>query len=253
MVGLGAGALGLVVIAASFPGFDDNARTRVAANRMVGIADRASAAFLRDRALPSDLASLASAGVLDANGHWQYDPFGAGRTLDYAITGLPARLQLRSRGRDRTLGSGDDPAYSIDIETPARALTRDRLRVLRAVFLRSDYMDSPAMTATDRAAMRGHVRDWSLAQRSIRYATAANRIGLIAQRDAAAARIESLRLSRGLIAVVPPNATGPGGLLEQLGLPDSLGIDGFGATFATGVVGFVSAGGDTIGGNDDDL
>ena len=36
-------------------------------------------------------------------------------------------------------------------------------------------------------------------------------------------------------------------------LADSLGIDGFGATLGTGIVGFVSSGVDRLGGTDDDL
>jgi hypothetical protein len=52
----------------------------------------------------------------------------------------------------------------------------------------------------------------------------------------------------------PTSVTGAGGLLQTLGLPDSLGTDGFANALAVSPpTGVSSAGGDRIGSNDDDL
>lgn len=207
----------------------------------------------RYRSFPATIDSLATTPVLDPNGDWRFDPFGGAQQLTLGRNGQPVVLTVTSRGRDQRLGTADDLIASIDDHQPARQVTRARLRLLRAAYLRSPYMDGALMTPAERAAMRQAVRTYARAQRALLFADTAGKAVLTTQRDAAAATIAGLQ---SLHALPPPpaNATGVGGLLEQLSLPDALGTDAWGGTLVVSRnVGFLCVGGDRLAGGDDDF
>ena len=218
---------------------------------VAALARAADEAFRSGGDFPANLPALAASGAAASTDLVLHDPFGNGNWIDYqVVSGVSATLT--ARGPDRQLGTADDLVAVAASPTPARAAGRNRLRLLRAAFYNSAYMDDPGMTALERALLRGAMRDWWLARRATLHAAPADQPGLQAQMDAAEAVIEGIRAGYPL-PPVPSAATGPGGLMQGLGLPDALAVDGHGQTLSTGVVGLVSDGLDGLPATIDDL
>jgi hypothetical protein len=252
MLVLGAGAIGVAVAIGSLRTITLADQRWRAERRLANLACAAGVAFRRDGAFPSSIDALRTARIIDPDGVTTIDPFEGTRALDYRQRGTPRVLTLRSTGPDRRLRTADDMVATADSQTLGRARVRNRLRILRALYLRSQYMDAPSMSSAERAAMRAALRTWSLSQRALLWADTAARPGLVATRDAAMAEIDGLRTSYGLPAV-PRRATGRNGLCGRLGVPDAVGRDGFGRVMLTASVGFQSSGGDGRRNTDDDL
>ena len=101
--------------------------------------------------------------------------------------------------------------------------------------------------------MRLAMLDYAIAHRLFLTSDAATRDLLTAVMDTAAATVATIAARHGCPAL-PPAITGAGGLMEQLGLPDSMAIDGCGAgLIANATVGVDARGGDGTGGTDDDM
>ncbi|MCK5941636.1 MAG: hypothetical protein KAI24_06690, partial [Planctomycetes bacterium] len=184
-------------------------------------------------------------------GAWRRDPFGAGEELDYGLVGSDARL--RSRGGDGRLGGVDDTTIAVVGETQLRVRQRLRLRMLRAVLLRSQFRWDSAMTPGDVARMRAAMRDLAVAKRQWLGADAATRADLTTRMNAATTTIEGLVSAYGL-PPIPSSLTAAGGLMSQLSMPDARAVDGAGAALLRdAVLGFVAAGADRNGGTDDDM
>lgn len=247
---LGAGSVAIVLAAqALVPTLADRAATAEA--RLAIAQDAVRTAYRRSGAFPPDLAALAAAAGLAVDGAWRVDPYGAAQDLDYAVTGSAVRL--RSRGPDGRLGTADDLRSDVAEETPLRDRQRARLRLIRAVLLRSPYRLAATMTAADVAAMRAAMRDHALARREWLTADAAARAALTARMASAAAAIANLATAHAL-PPLPPAVTGAGGLMNQLGLPDARAVDGRGRPLAgEPSLGVVAVGSDGIGGSDDDM
>ncbi|MBM4063470.1 MAG: hypothetical protein FJ265_20575 [Planctomycetes bacterium] len=247
---VGAGSLGVLLAVQAFlpPLADAAARAQ---HNVATAADAAQQAFVRAGAFPADLDALAAASGLPPGGGWRNDPYGAAQDLDYGFAG--ADLRVRSRGPDRTFGTADDVALLAVTEDLVRVRQRARLRLLRAVLLRSPYCSSPLMSAGDRASMRTALRDCAIAKRRWRTADAAERAASTAATTAAAATVAGLRAAYGL-AILPAAVTGAGGLMEQLGMPDARATDGLGRPLlGDPVLGVLAAGSDRTGGTDDDM
>lgn len=214
---LGAGSVAIVLAAqALVPTLADRAATAEA--RLAIAQDAVRTAYRRSGAFPPDLAALAAAAGLAVDGAWRVDPYGAAQDLDYAVTGSAVRLRL-----------------------------------IRAVLLRSPYRLAATMTAADVAAMRAAMRDHALARREWLTADAAARAALTARMASAAAAIANLATAHAL-PPLPPAVTGAGGLMNQLGLPDARAVDGRGRPLAgEPSLGVVAVGSDGIGGSDDDM
>lgn len=246
------------------------ARRSVAERRVAAIAMDARDAWQRDGALPADLGALADACITDPYGRWRFDPFGRGGDLAYRITSNPTRVTVTSRGPDAIAGTADDISFSADLEPGARQLTRGRACALRALYATSRYCDDERMKGADRVRLREAIRSYGAAQRRTRYEedeeedddddhegkqkkSKKNKKGgkHESDRDDAEDTIDSLRKDYDL-PELPQRATGPGGLCERLGVPDSRGIDGFGNPFDVVPAGFRSRGADGKGGTSDD-
>lgn len=211
----------------------------------------ARTAYRRTGAFPVDLDALSTAAGLDVDGSWRRDPFGHGEALDYARVG--ADLRLRSRGVDRQLGTADDLVLDVAAETQLRVRQRLRLRVLRAVLLRSSFRLAGSMSAADVVQMRNAMRDYAVAKRRWRTADAATRVTLSTTMADATATVSALASVHALTAL-PVALTGAGGLMDRLAMEDARAVDGAGAPLLLDpVVGFVAAGADGTGGTDDDM
>lgn len=247
---LGAGSVAILLAAqALVPTLAD--RTAIAQARLATAQDAVRTTYRRNGALPSDLDGLAAAAGLAVDGMWRVDPYGAAQDLDYAVTG--GAVRIRSRGPDGRLGTADDLRIDVAEETPLRARQRARLRLLRAVLLRSPYRLAPTMTSADAAAMRAAMRDCAVARREWLTADAAARTALTTRMATAAATIANLATAHAL-PPLPPAVTGAGGLMNQLGMPDAKAVDGRGRPLAgEPSLGVVAVGADGTGGTDDDM
>lgn len=247
---IGAGSLGilLAVQSATNPFAERPQRTE----RNLSVAERAARdAFRVSGAFPANVAALATAGHLDPNGTWRLDPWFAPNDLDYRnVTG---GRRLRSRGPDRRLNTADDVSVVVAAEPLVRARQRGRLRLIRAVLLRSAYCLSGTMTPTDVATMRMAMHDHANARRAWLTADAATRTALQATLTASADTIATLRTTHGL-SPLPNRVTGGSGLMSQIGMPDTRAIDGNRrALVADPVLGVLSRGYDRRRGTDDDM
>jgi len=208
-------------------------------------------AFRRNGAFPGDLDGLSAAAGLGVDGQWRRDPFGHGEELDYSQVG--ADVLLRSRGVDQQLGTADDSTFRVSAETQLRVRQRLRLRMLRAVLLRSPFRLAGSMSAGDEALMRTAMRDYAVAMRQWRTADAATRTALTSTMNGATATINGLASVHAL-PTLPVSLTGAGGLMSQLAMQDSRAVDGRGAALLLDpVLGFVAVGADGTGGTDDDM
>lgn len=284
---VGMGSLGVVLAVQSLVPPLAQVTTHIVAN--LGTVERASRdAFLRNGAFPVSLDALALASGLPADGPWRVDPWGNGQDLDYRL--LATGPRIRSRGPDRRLGTADDTTVVVAAENQLRLRTNARLRLLRAVYLAAlcDQVDAAgtsagnvgpgrgaanrsnqgnahgngsgtgngngnaaATAAVSRTALRSALRTYATSQRAWWFADAAGRVALTTQMTAAAATIAAAQLSAAWGQ--PAALLGAGGLMERLGLPDALAIDGAGQALRLHpVLGFLATGSDGASGTDDD-
>ncbi|MBI5850655.1 MAG: hypothetical protein HZB39_06385 [Planctomycetes bacterium] len=264
--------IGMVAIAAAESTSDEllGARRSVAEGRVAAIAMDARDAWQRNGTLPADLGALAGTCITDPYGRWRFDPFGRGGDLMYRINSNPTGVTVTSCGPDGIAGTADDISFTADLEPGARQHTRGRACALRALYATSRYCDDKRMKGDDRAKLRKAIRSYGAAQRRTRYEEdddegddddhkgeddqhhgKKNGRKHESERAEAEDAIESVRKSNGL-PELPQRATGPGGLCERLGVPDSRGIDGFGNPFDVVPAGFRSRGADGKGGTSDD-
>jgi hypothetical protein len=215
------------------------------------LADVVQSASVRHRivgTLPSRLGSLA---VAQPTLHWQRDPWAAPSSLRL---GLIARdLEVRSVGPDRRLRTADDVVARLDDEPLLRMRQRATLRILRAVFAASRFRRGDGMSPETGAQVVAAMREAAAIRRAWYFASAQERATLSTRLDAARDTLESLGSAYGLPAL-PTQMRGRAGLPSALGLPDARCVDGLGRrlTFDP-LLGFVAAGGDRVGGTDDDM
>lgn len=247
---VGVGSLGVLLALQTFiPSLRE--RQAVTDEHLEVAADAAADAYRRNGSFPADLASLATAGGVTEAGHWQRDPLGAGQELDYQI--IATGVRIRSRGIDGQLGTADDKQRLVATDTQMRLRQRLRLRMLRAVLLRSQYRLDGLMTPADQLQMRDAMRDYASAQRSWLTATTAERTLLTASMTSAAATVDALATGYGLSSL-PASLIGAGGLMSQLGMSDIRAFDGSGAALQRDpVLGWIAVGADGTGGTDDDM
>lgn len=247
---VGFGSIGvLLAVQALVPTLRD--RSSESTDHVVIAAGAAANAYHGAGAFPSDLDALQLAGGLPATGAWRRDPYGAGQELDYGFTSSGVRI--RSRGADGRLGTADDVEQVVATETQLRRRQRMRLRMLRAVLLRSAFRLSGSMSVADQAQMRTAMHSYADARRSWLTADTTQRAALTLAMGSAVASINALVALHGL-PVLPTALTGAGGLMSQLSLPSTLAVDGSGAQLlADPVVGWIAVGADGIGGTDDDM
>lgn len=285
---VGMGSLSVVLAVQSLVPPLAQVTTHIVTN--LGTIERASRdAFLRNGAFPASLDALALASGLPADGTWRVDPWGNGQDLDYRL--LATGPRIRSRGPDRRLGTADDTTVTVAAENQLRLRTNARLRLLRAVYLAAlcDQVDAAAgasagnagpgrgaanrsnqgnahgngsgtgngngnaaaTAAVSRTALRAALRTYATSQRAWWFADAAGRAALTTQMTAAAATIAAAQLSAGWVQ--PVAILGAGGLMERLGLPDALAIDGAGQALRLHpALGFAATGCDGVSGTDDD-
>jgi len=247
---IGVGSVGvLLAVQAFLPPL--RTRGTTAADNLQVAADAQRVAYRRDGAFAADLDALASTAGLAGDGAWRRDPYGAAQELDLQVSATGATV--RSRGVDGRLGTADDVTEFVAAEPLLRARQRPRLRLLRAVLLRSEFLLDGAMTSGEQAQMRSALRGYATAQRRLLTSDAATRAALASEMLAHAATIDGLRGAYGLPAM-PTSTTGAGGLSSRLGVPDARAVDGRGVTFASDpVLGWRALGGDGTGGTDDDM
>lgn len=247
---VGFGSVGILLAVQSF--LPPLADVPVRAERNLETVDRAARfAFRTGGAFPANLTALIAATHLDGNGDWRIDPWASPTDLDYRR--VTAGANVRSRGRDKRLGTADDVAAVVLAEDLVRVRQRARLRLIRAVLSRSQYCSTPSMTPADHDAMRAAMRDQATSRRAWLTADAPTRVSLQATLTASAATIAALR-STHACPPIPNRVVGAGGLMGQLGMPDSRGVDGIGRRLLRDVtIGVVAAGFDRTGGTDDDM
>lgn len=247
---VGFGSVGLLLaVEACLPTLRE--RQALSAHNLETAEAAARIAYRRNGSFPSDLDGLSTAAGLDVDGMWRRDPFGHGEELDYVRAG--ADLLVTSRGADGQLGTADDSSYRISGEAQLRTRQRLRLRMLRAVLLRSPFRLAGSMSAGDEEQMRTAMRDYAVARRQWRTGDAATRLTLTATMASCAATVAGLT-SVHVLPSLPVSLTGAGGLMNQLGMEEARAVDGAGvALLLDPVLGFVAAGADGIGGTDDDM
>ena len=239
-------------------------RARLARDRVELVAETALEACAETGQVPASLAVLRSFALGDQDAVWNLDPYDPSQELDYSLTSQPTVLTVRSRGPDRQLGTPDDVVASRAAEPLLRARVLQRLRWLRLLFFQRWVLAratapgngsgaEDGVTQGHRRQWLGAMRDWSLAQRAMRYAEGAELSALQREREKAVKRIEILSRHYSM-PDLPATVGGAQGLLEQIGLGDEFAVDAFGATLVVDPnVGFRSVGADFVGGTDDDL
>ena len=239
-------------------------RARLARDRVELVAETALEACAETGQVPASLAVLRTFVLGDQDAVWNLDPYDPSQELDYSLTNQPIVLTVRSRGPDRQLGTSDDVVVSRAAEPVQRARVLQRLRwlpppVLSALGARKSHSARQRQRCRRRSdagapqAVAWAMRDWSLAQRAMRYAEGAELSALQRERDKAVKRIEILSRHYSM-PDLPATVGGAQGLLEQIGLGDEFAVDAFGATLVVDPnVGFRSVGADFVGGTDDDL
>lgn len=245
---VGVGSVGiLLAVQAYLPVLSD--RQTVAADNVTTVARAAAIAYRQNGSFPADLNALETAAGLPATGGWRRDPYSAGRELDYRVRS--ADLQVRSCGPDGQFGTADDCERLVATETQLRVRQRLRLRMLRAVLLRSPYRFDAGMSAAELQQMKAAMHDYAIARRRWLTADTATRVTLTATMVSATATVNGLISTYGLPAL-PVSLTGAGGLMSQLSMPDGRCLDGRGAVLQTdATVGWLAAG--VTGGIDDDM
>ncbi len=264
----------LVELSTSFSTWGIPQQTWQAESRVQQLHQASQGAYLGGTGLPTNINQLGASLLADGRGDWAQDPFATGVTVLMQTTSIPgpdaiqplplsagsggatgqiSNLSFISIGRDQLPNTVDDITVSGNEQIVGRISSRNRLRVLRAAFLRSSFMDAPTMTATDRSSLRIEMRRLVQAQRKLLTAGLADRAAILVDRDAAASNIHLIRANHPLLLAIPSSATGTGGLLQAMGLPDSKAMDGFQQDFQTALTGFKSIGADATGDTADDF
>ena len=247
---VGVASLGLVLGVQAFVSPLADVPVRAEAN-LATAAQATRTAFRSSGAFPTSLDALATASGLDATGGWRIDPFEASADLDYRVVATGVRI--RSRGRDRRLGTGDDIVADVLGEDLLRLRQRARLRLVRAAVTRSAYSQAPSMGIDDLAVMRATMREHAVARRAWLTADAAARVALQTTLTSTATQIAALRALHAC-PPLPPRITGLDGLLAMLGMPASRSVDGQGRPLLDDpVLGVHASGFDGVGGTDDDM
>lgn len=212
--------------------------------------------FSRTGAFPASIDALASVGGLRADGAWRVDPQGQGNDLSYQVTATGIRV--RSRGPDRLLGTADDEVRDVGAEPLVRMRQRATLRLIRSVYLSElqGAVDAAialgALGTSSRSALAAALNEYAAAKREWLKATTLQRATLTVRMTADAAIIDAAQTLAGWST--PSAVTGAGGLMERLGMPDSLAVDGVGRPLQVDArMGVVAAGYDGVGGTDDDM
>jgi hypothetical protein len=247
---IGAGSIGilLAVQVASNPFADRPQRTE---RNMAVVEHAARAAFRANGAFPTTIDALATTVGLDAGGSWRTDPWFAPGDLDYR--NVAGGRRVLSRGPDRRRNTADDVSAVVAAEPLVRARQRERLRLIRAVLLRSRFYLSGTMTPTDVATVRDAFHRHANARRAWLTADAATRTSLQATLAATESTIATMRLMHGLPAL-PSQVTGGAGLMAELGMPDTKAVDGnLRNMVADPLLGVLARGYDRTGGTDDDM
>ena len=217
------------------------ARVTTQTTNLTTVQQAAAAVHRRTGTFPANLDALATASGLAPQGAWRRDPFGVAQDLDYR------------RRLDRRLNTADDAVATVPAERSLRLRQRARLRLLRALLLRSPYRLQPTMSAAEQTAMRAALRDAAVVQRSWLTADAAARAALTVRRNDAAAVIAALTSLHSCPAL-PVALTGAAGLATRIGSTDTKMFDGSGRRFvADPVLGMLATGTDRRRGTDDDM
>ncbi|MCU0867188.1 MAG: hypothetical protein MUC36_25685 [Planctomycetes bacterium] len=247
---IGAATMAIVLAAQKFlPPLGARVTTQTA--NLTTVQQAAAAAHRRTGAFPANLDALATASGLAPRGAWRRDPFGVAQDLDYRRTA--AVMTVRSRGLDRRLNTADDAVATVPAERSLRLRQRARLRLLRALLLRSPYRLQPTMSAAEQTAMRSALRDAAVVRREWLTADAAARAALTVRRNDAAAVIAALT-SLHACPPLPVALTGAAGLASRIGSIDTKMFDGSGRRLvADPVLGMVATGSDRRRGTDDDM
>jgi len=178
------------------------------------------------------------------------DPFSPAQDLSYRDLG--DRLEVRARGLDGQLVTADDVAELRDNRVPGRSLTRNRLRILRALAYRSDYLSPKTLTSAERIEIRDRLRIRALAMRRRIY---------VGRSDAKILDKSIQDQEKALRKLIKKHrkgktynrATGSNGLLRYLGLSDTRAGDGFGRDLLADDFGFSCAGRDGRKNSNDDF
>lgn len=247
---IGVASVGFVVAVQRL--IPNSARLVAESDRRLDTVTRAARfAFRRNGAFPANLNALATTARLDPTASWRRDPWAPPNDFNYRVT--TAALTVRGRGVDSSLNTADDPRIVVAAENLVRARQRGRERLIRAVLLRSPYCFSATMSPTHRDAMRVAMRDHAIARRAWLTADATTRTTLQATLTSTASTVASLRATYSC-TTLPTRIVGAGGLMQQLGMPDTRANDGIGRRFVRHTtLGIVAAGADRTGGTDDDM
>jgi type II secretory pathway pseudopilin PulG len=247
---VGAGSIAIVLAAqAMLPNLAE--RAAHTDERLAACDAAARAAFRRNGAFPTNMDSLATAAALEVDPKWRFDPWSP--AVDFVYTRNATRARFRSVGPDRRRNTGDDVVVDVAIEPQLRVRQRPRLRLIRAVLLRSQYRFAPTMSPGELDAMRDAMRDQAVALRQWLTATADERTALTSRLSTSATTIANLVTAHGLTAL-PSSLTGASGLMSRLGMPDGRAVDGGGAALLRHLqLGVVARGADGRGGTDDDM
>lgn len=243
-------ALVLVELAVAIPppvhGRADDTEARLSAMRGTALE-----LYRRDGALPRSLGEIMASDLGPSNLLGGSDPFGPGTDIAWQAAGATTG-QLASTGPDARMGTSDDIDVTVDVRAAARARTRTRLRLLREQFLASVYVKTKTATPAQVSALRTAIEEAARLRRQ-----AAGVDGRERRAAAASARREESKAATLLRALggppLPDAVEGPGGLLEAMGLPDTLRLDGFGRMLIVTPAGIGSRGADAKEGTDDDL
>jgi len=245
---IGIGSVGiLLAVQASLPVL--SVRHAVATDNVATVAKAATVAYRQSGTFPANLNALATAAGLPSSGQWRRDPFGSAQELDYVVRANDVRV--RSRGPDGVLGTADDEQRVVSTETQLRARQRLRLRMLRAVLLRSPFRLAAGMSESEELQMKSAMNSYATAKRRWLTADAAERTVLTATMVSASVIVNSL-VATHTMPSLPVALTGAGGLMSQLGMSDGRCVDGRGAALTSdAIVGWIAAG--VTGGIDDDM
>lgn len=245
---IGIGSVGvLLAVHASLPVL--SGRQTAATDNVATVAQAATLAYRRNGSFPANLNALETAAGLPSIGLWRWDPFGAAQELDYTVRANDVRI--RSRGPDGRLATADDEQRLVATETQLRVRQRLRLRMLRAVLLRSPYRLAAGMSAAEELQMKSAMNSYALAKRSWLTADAAERQSLTATMDSATTTVDSLVATHAL-PPLPTSLTGAGGLMGQLSMSDGRCLDGRGVALASdAILGWMAVG--VTGGINDDM
>jgi hypothetical protein len=226
-------------------------RATTAVDNLVIVQGAASRARRTAGTFPANLNALATSAALPVAGSWRRDPFGVAQDLDYRAT--TAALTVRSRGLDRRLNTADDVVATVPSERIVRLRQRARLRLLRALLLRSPYRLQPSMSAAEQAEMRAATHDHARALRGWLTADATGRAAATARMNAASATIAALVAAHSC-PPLPVALTGAAGLMSRIGAADGMAVDGRGRALVTDpVLGMRSRGNDGRRNTDDDM